>query len=189
MTSVLIAVATLVVMEPVTAALHRFVFHGFGMGWHRSHHDPPRRVLEPNDLFPLVFSVATICVLSIGVWVGDGEVLVPVGVGITAYGAAYLVVHDVIIHRRIPWLPVPDAVLARLRTAHNAHHLHARAPYGFLAPVVPRSLRARASTSGLDRTRRAVAAGAGACDGDQWSAAAAALPTVAAGAGACDADQ
>ncbi len=52
MTSALLAVAALVVMEPVAALAHRFVFHGFGMGWHRSHHLPPRRALEANDLFP-----------------------------------------------------------------------------------------------------------------------------------------
>ena len=38
MTVVLVAVAALVLMEPVTALIHRFVMHGFAMGWHRSHH-------------------------------------------------------------------------------------------------------------------------------------------------------
>ena len=48
MTDVAIALGVLIVMEPVTALLHRFVFHGFGMGWHRSHHEPPRHALEAN---------------------------------------------------------------------------------------------------------------------------------------------
>jgi beta-carotene 3-hydroxylase len=88
--------------------------------------------------------------------VGAGSVLVPVGIGVTAYGAAYLVVHDLVIHRRVPWLPVPDRVGRRLREAHNVHHLFGEAPYGFLAPVVPRALRARADERGVDDTRRAV---------------------------------
>ncbi len=124
MTAVAIALIALVVMEPVTALLHRHVFHGFAMGWHRSHHEPPHGSFEANDLFPLVFATATILVMSIGVWVGGGSVLVPLGVGVTAYGAAYLVVHDVVIHRRLPWLPIPDRVGARVRAAHNVHHLY-----------------------------------------------------------------
>jgi len=156
MSDVALAVGALILMEPVTTLAHRVVFHGFAMGWHRSHHLPPRRVLEANDLFPVVFSAVTIAVLSIGVWVGAGSVLVPVGIGVTAYGVAYLVVHDLVIHRRVPWLPVSDRVGRRLREAHNVHHLFGEAPYGFLAPVVPSALRARADERGVDDTRRAV---------------------------------
>ncbi|MEX0664874.1 MAG: sterol desaturase family protein [Acidimicrobiia bacterium] len=156
MTGVLLAIGTFLLMEPLTALIHRFVFHGFGMGWHRSHHEPPRRALEANDLFPVVFSSATIALLSIGVWVGGRSILVPLGVGITAYGATYLVVHDLVIHRRVPWLRIPDRVGRQLRTAHNVHHLYSRAPYGFIAPVVPRDLRARAAARGIDQTPRAI---------------------------------
>lgn len=156
MTGALVAVATFVLMEPVTALVHRFVFHGFGMGWHRSHHDPPRRAFEANDLFPVVFSAATIAMLSIGIYVGGRSVLMPVGIGITAYGATYLVVHDVVIHRRLPWLSIPDRFGRRLRAAHNVHHLYSRAPYGFVAPVVPRDLAARAAARNIDRTERTI---------------------------------
>ena len=157
MTDVLVAVAALVVMEPVTALVHRFVMHGFGMGWHRSHHETPRRAREANDLFPVVFAAATIVLLAIGVS-GAPTLLVPIGIGVTADGAAYLLVHDVVIHRRIAFLPVPDALLRPWREAHNVHHLFARAPYGFLAPVVPSDLRRRAAERGVDRTRRTVSA-------------------------------
>ena len=157
MTAVLVVVAALVLMEPITALVHRFVMHGFGMGWHRSHHEPPRRVLEANDLFPVVFAAATIVLLAIGVSVsGAPSLLVPIGIGVTAYGAAYLLVHDVVIHRRVVFLPVPDALLRPWREAHNVHHLFAQAPYGFLAPVVPTELRRRAAERGVDRTRRTV---------------------------------
>jgi len=156
MTSVVVALVALMLMEPVAALAHRYVFHGFGMGWHRSHHLPPHGVLEANDLFPVVFSAATIVVLSFGVWVGAGAVLVPIGVGVTAYGVSYLVVHDLVIHRRVPWLPIPDALGHRLRAAHNVHHLFSDAPFGFLAPVVPARLRAAAVARGRDDTPRAV---------------------------------
>lgn len=157
MTEVLVAAAALVLMEPVTALVHRFVMHGFGMGWHRSHHEPPRRALEANDLFPVVFAAATIVLLAVGVSVSRApSLLVPIGIGVTAYGAAYLLVHDVVIHRRIAFLHVPDALLRPWREAHNVHHLFARAPYGFLAPIVPGELRRRAAERGVDRTRRTV---------------------------------
>ncbi len=157
MTEVLVAVVALIVMEPVTAVVHRFVMHGFGMGWHRSHHEPPRHPLEANDLFPVVFAAATIVVLAIGVYVpGAPRILVPIGIGVTAYGAAYLLVHDVVIHRRLAFLPLPDRLLRQWRAAHNVHHLFAQAPYGFLAPVVPARLRRRAAARGVDYTTRTV---------------------------------
>lgn len=156
MNGVLLAIGAMLAMEPITALVHRYVFHGFGMGWHRSHHEPPHGMLEANDLFPVVFSALTIAVLSVGVYVGAGDVLVPIGIGVTAYGFSYLIVHDVVIHRRIKGLPIPDRLGHRLRAAHNAHHLFAGAPYGFLAPVVPSAVRARADARATDRTRRTV---------------------------------
>lgn len=156
MTGFLLAIGALVLMEPVTAVTHRVLFHGSGMGWHRSHHEPPRSLLEANDLFPVVFATATIIVLSIGVWVGAGDVLVPIGIGVTAYGAAYLVVHDLVIHRRIPWIKIPDRLGTRIRAAHNVHHLFGREPYGFLVPVVPADLAERARARGIDHTDRSV---------------------------------
>jgi beta-carotene 3-hydroxylase len=153
-TASLLALAAFLVMEPVTALVHRAVMHGFAMGWHRSHHEAPRGTLEANDLFPIVFASVTVAVLSVGVFVGGGSVLVPLGVGVTAYGAAYLLVHDVVIHRRLAWLPLPARLLAWHRQAHNVHHLYSRAPYGFLAPVVPAELRRRAEGSGIERTDR-----------------------------------
>lgn len=157
MTDVLVAVAALVLMEPVTALVHRFVMHGFGMGWHRSHHEAPRTVLEANDLFPVVFAGVTIVLLAIGTYVQSApRLLVPIGIGITLYGAAYLLVHDVVIHRRLAFLRLPERLLRRWREAHNVHHLFARAPYGFLAPVVPAELRRRAAARDVDRTPRTI---------------------------------
>jgi beta-carotene 3-hydroxylase len=153
--STAIAVTALVLMEPFTALIHRFVMHGFGMGWHRSHHEAPRRALEANDLFPVVFSALAIAALCVGLYIPGFAALVPVGIGVTAYGAGYLLVHDVIIHRRVPGLPVPEPLLAHWREAHNVHHQFSKAPYGFLAPVVPRDLARRTATR-PDRTARTI---------------------------------
>lgn len=159
MTPVVVALGAFLLMEPFTALMHRLVFHGFGMGWHRSHHEAPRSVLEANDLFPVVFATTTIIVMAVGAWLGGGEVLIPLGIGVTAYGATYLLIHDVVIHRRIPWLPIPDRVGRRVRAAHNAHHLYSEAPFGFVAPVVPRRVAEQAARRDIDRTRRTVRRG------------------------------
>ena len=142
--AVLVALAAFVLMEPVTALTHRFVMHGIGRRLHRSHHQPDGSRFELNDWFPVVFA----SIVMLGMWAGfnlDGlEVLVPVGVGVTLYGAAYALVHDAFIHRRVGWFGGHHvAGLDRLAAAHRLHHEHNGAPFGMLIPVVPRELRDR----------------------------------------------
>ena len=56
-------------------------------------------------------------VVCVGLWVGFHDPrlaeLVPIGVGVTAYGVAYAVVHDVYIHRRLRWFGDRRLPLAR----------------------------------------------------------------------------
>ncbi|MGH9122337.1 MAG: hypothetical protein ACRDYC_10400, partial [Acidimicrobiales bacterium] len=99
--AVLYAVAAFVLMEPVTYAMHRCVMHGIGWVLHRSHHRPRREGLEANDWFPVIFAGVTITGLEVGTGVHGVGVLVPICVGVTAYGAAYAFVHDVCIHGRL----------------------------------------------------------------------------------------
>ena len=143
MRSVVLALGAFTVMEPVTAATHRFVMHGPGLVLHRSHHRRSHRGWERNDAYPVMFA-AVVCV---GLWLGFHTPhlaeLVPIGVGVTAYGAAYAVVHDVYIHQRLRWFGgrrVPG--LERLAAAHELHHRFGGAPFGMLVPIVPRRLRA-----------------------------------------------
>ena len=148
-----------VAMEPVTALTHRLVMHGIGERLHRSHHRPTAGRWEANDAFPVMFAA----VVLVGLWVGFNEPgfgeLVPIGVGVTAYGAAYALVHDVYIHGRLRWFAgrrVP--LLDRLAAAHRVHHLYGGAPYGMLLPVVPAGLRERATRTDRDPLRQRVPA-------------------------------
>ena len=54
---------------------------------------------EANDWFPVMFA----SIVNSAIWVGfnrDGfAALLPAAAGVTAYGAAYALVHDVYIHR------------------------------------------------------------------------------------------
>ena len=87
-----------------------------------------------------------------------------VAIGVTAYGAAYLFVHEVYIHRRLPVRLPRVAYLDWLRDAHRVHHRHGAEPYGMLLPLVSgerrRAARDSATAGGdplarLPRTRDA----------------------------------
>ncbi|MST32348.1 beta-carotene hydroxylase [Acidimicrobiaceae bacterium USS-CC1] len=151
---VLAGAGAFVVMEPLTYAAHRWVMHGAGWVLHRSHHrrrriDSWRDRFEANDWFPVMFATGTVAAMAVGAGVESASVLVPVGVGVTLYGAAYAFVHDVYIHARVGRLPVL-APLERLRDAHAIHHLFGGEPYGMLCPIVPRELRERAAARTTD---------------------------------------
>ena len=136
-----------VAMEPVTAATHRFVMHGVGIRLHRSHHRRAHAGLGAQRRLSRCCSPP-----SCASGCGSGSTtptwseLVPIGVGVTAYGAAYAAVHDVYIHRRLRWFGDRTVRwLDRLADAHALHHRFGGAPYGMLVPIVPRHVRARAS--------------------------------------------
>ena len=153
MRAVVIGLLAFVAMEPLTAATHRFVMHGVGIGLHRSHHRRRPARFQANDAYPVLFA-AVVCA---ALWVGFHEpalaVLVPVGLGVTAYGAAYAAVHDVYIHRRPRWFGARRiGWLDHLAAAHELHHRFGGAPYGMLVPIVPASIRTRS------RSQRIVAA-------------------------------
>lgn len=142
----MIAAVAFVAMEPITAATHRYVMHGVGWVLHRSHHHRSAARFEANDAFPVMFA-GVVCVgIAIGFNVDGWSALVAVGIGVTLYGAAYALVHDVYIHGRVRWLTFHDrrvAVFDRLAEAHRLHHRYNAAPYGMLLPVVPAHVRQR----------------------------------------------
>ena len=155
MRPVVLAVLAFGSMELVSYAVHRWVMHGAGMVWHRSHHAAPVGRFERNDLYPVCFAAAGVALFAIPAlgWAPD---LVWVAVGITAYGAVYLFVHDLYIHRRVP-VPVPRLrYLEWLRSSHRAHHQTGGEPYGMLLPLVRNASPSRRSRRDpLDRSGRA----------------------------------
>lgn len=117
---VAVAVATVAAMELVAYLVHRYVMHGFGWGWHRSHHEPRDRLLEGNDLYALVFAGLSVVLFALGEKV---PLIWWVGVGMAAYGIIYAVFHDGLVHRRLPFMPVPrSGYLKHLVQAHRLHH-------------------------------------------------------------------
>jgi beta-carotene 3-hydroxylase len=139
---VIVVALAFVAMEPITALTHRFVMHGPGRVLHRSHHRRDSTGWERNDLFPVMFAALVMLGLAIGFNVQGFAVLVPVGVGVTLYGLAYALVHDVYIHDRLPLFRgrrVPG--LERLAACHRVHHDRNGAPYGMLIPVLAKGSR------------------------------------------------
>ena len=105
---------------------------------------------ERNDRFPVCFSVVGFLLLLLGSRGVDP--LWWIGAGVTAYGVAYLFVHEVYIHRRLR-VPLPRLpYLEWLRESHRRHHAGGGEPYGMLLPLV-RDRAGRRTQSGdpLDR--------------------------------------
>jgi beta-carotene 3-hydroxylase len=146
-TGPLLALAAFAGMEAVSYAAHRWVMHGFAMAWHRSHHVPHDNRFERNDLFPLCFSTVGVALFALATMGPAITPLLWVGAGVTAYGALYLLVHDVFIHERVPVRLPRLRYLRWLARSHRLHHRFGGEPYGMLLPVIPRSLRERAARS------------------------------------------
>jgi beta-carotene 3-hydroxylase len=132
---VVTALAAFAVMEPVAYATHRWVMHGVGWGWHASHHAARPGTFERNDLYPVTFASATIVATAVASSRRWRPVLA-VAAGVTAYGAAYSVVHEIYAHRRAPSLRRRSAPLELLGSRHMRHHRRGGEPFGMLAPLV-----------------------------------------------------
>lgn len=150
LTSLLIFLLTLTAMEAVAYLAHKYIMHGFGWAWHRSHHEPRQGWFEKNDLYALVFASLAIVLIALGNlgWYP----LQWIGAGMTAYGALYFIAHDGLVHHRWPLRLVPRrGYLKRLYQAHLMHHAvqgrQGCVSFGFLyAPPIDRlraQLRAR----------------------------------------------
>ena len=74
--------ATVVAMEFVAWASHKYIMHGFGWAWHRDHHEPHDKMLEKNDLYGLVFAVIATVLFTVG-WIW-APVLWWIALGMTA---------------------------------------------------------------------------------------------------------
>ena len=146
----LIVFATVLAMEWVAWASHKYIMHGFAWAWHRDHHEPHDNLLEKNDLFAIVGAVASISMFAIGSpmvlgssawWPGTW-----IGLGILFYGIIYTLVHDGLVHQRyFQWVP-KRGYAKRLVQAHKLHHAtigkEGGVSFGFVLPQNPAKLKA-----------------------------------------------
>ena len=116
-----IVLATVASMEVMAYLSHRYIMHGWGWGWHRSHHVEHDDIFERNDLYAIVFAVPAILLIYLGT--EFEHPVLWVGVGMTVYGFLYFVAHDGLVHERWPFRMVPkNSYLKRLVQAHRLHH-------------------------------------------------------------------
>ena len=116
---------TFVFMEGVAWFTHKYVMHGFLWNLHRDHHTHENTgFLEKNDSFFLIFGLpGAFCTVFGSMFLND--ILLSVGLGITAYGLCYFLIHDVFIHRRFKWLKKANGWYFKgIRRAHKMHHIH-----------------------------------------------------------------
>lgn len=137
----LIATVTFCAMEGVSYLAHRFVYHKLLWIFHRSHHETRKGLFEWNDVFPFFFSAVSILLLYLAVQDPSGGDLLALGVGISAYGTIYFVIHDLYVHRRMRGLTFRIPYLQRVKKAHMIHHLYGGEPYGLLVFPLPKHLR------------------------------------------------
>lgn len=108
-------------MEGVAYLTHKYLMHGPLWSLHESHHVPHEGGLERNDLFGVFFAIPSIVLI----WIGTRSFppALWIGLGMTAYGAAYFLFHDVIVHRRVKVGFKPhEGYLQRITQAHRMHH-------------------------------------------------------------------
>ena len=111
-------------MEFVAWSSHKYVMHGTMWKIHKDHHQKDtNRFFEVNDLFFPFFALPGIILIYLGYVYGFGMPWFWLGLGISLYGMAYSLVHDVIIHQRVKVLTRWDNVYVRaIRKAHKIHH-------------------------------------------------------------------
>lgn len=110
-------------MEIFSYLVHRFLFHGVLWRVHQTHHRPQKFSLELNDIFSLVFSLASIGLIFFG-----NEFMQPIGFGIAIYGLVYFITHDFFTHRRFLPFGSKNKFLLTIRAAHQRHHQSTEKP-------------------------------------------------------------
>lgn len=121
-----IILLTVLAMEIIAWASHKYIMHGFGWAWHRDHHEPHEKSFEKNDLFGLVGAAMSISMFAIGspmiMGASAWEAGSWIGLGILFYGIIYTAVHDGLVHQRYFRYVPKRGYAKRLVQAHKLHH-------------------------------------------------------------------
>ena len=119
-------------MELVSYLAHRYIYHGIGWRFHKSHHTKRKGVFEKNDVFPAFFATTTMTLMMLSLQLPSLAWLLPFSIGISAYGVLYFIVHDLYVHRRSKRFRPRLQFLIPVKKAHAIHHRYGGEPYGLL---------------------------------------------------------
>ena len=119
----IVFIFTFFFMEFVAWFTHKYIMHGFLWNLHSDHHTRDNNsIFEKNDSFFLIFATPSFLLILIGT-LYSLSIPLAIGVGIAAYGTAYFLVHDVLIHQRIKWFRRSSNFYTKaIRKAHKVHH-------------------------------------------------------------------
>ena len=121
---VFITIATFLLMEFIAWAMHKYVMHKWLWYLHEDHHRKGPGFFEKNDAFFLIFAIPSWLCIMLGS-MNEAFIVVSIGAGIAAYGLAYFIVHDIIIHQRFKIFTRSNNTFIRVvRWAHKMHHKH-----------------------------------------------------------------
>ena len=119
-TDILIVMATLLGMETLSWAIHKYLFHGPLWFIHKTHHQQRHGFFELNDIFSLGFAALALWLM----WQGHQNLNYKfwIGTGISLYGTIYFIFHDWFIHNRLKAFKSENKYLKGIRRAHKIHH-------------------------------------------------------------------
>ena len=132
---ILIGFAAFCFMEFVAWSNHKYLMHGSLWKWHKDHHRSDSKKaemslhteakhLEKNDRFFIMYATPAIVLMILGLALHYPS-LVAIGIGITVFGITYFLIHDVIIHERLPLHFLQrkeNRYITAIQKAHLAHH-------------------------------------------------------------------
>lgn len=119
---VIITIVSFCAMEFVAWFTHKYIMHGLLWVLHKDHHTGHKHAFERNDAFFVIFALPGASLIIAGSMNGFNELFFA-GLGITLYGAAYFLVHDVFIHQRFKlFRNSTNPYLLAIRRAHKVHH-------------------------------------------------------------------
>lgn len=125
MINLIIFLLAFIGMEAVAWFTHKYIMHGILWKLHKDHHTNENEgFLQHNDFFFLIFAIPGICLLIAGIN-QNLNYLFWAGMGISLYGLAYFLVHDIFIHQRFKLLRnTRNFYFMAVRRAHKVHHKH-----------------------------------------------------------------
>jgi len=123
--NIITVVAAFISMEGVAWFTHKYIMHRLLWRLHKDHHKKESRgFFEHNDFFFLIFAIPGMIGLFFGMK-NNFNYLFFVGLGITLYGIAYFLIHDIFIHQRFKiFRKANNRYFTAIRRAHKVHHKH-----------------------------------------------------------------
>lgn len=123
--SFILIIATFVFMEFVAWFAHKYIMHGLFWNLHEDHHKKTTYgFFEKNDYFFVIFAAPAIVLFFSAVFI-NSNIPIYIASGITLYGLAYFLVHELFIHQRFKVLRrTENRYFKAIRRAHKVHHKH-----------------------------------------------------------------